>query len=452
MPGRGAPGTPREATTSSVSIVVILALAILSPALLPSVDALGIDGYPSPPDAFVVDITGWANLSAGTYVARLNVTWHESDVDNASYGYTFCQDAIYPDTLLSLNSPPDITLNACTSLNGTGNYAINNHPGWRQAIGVNTLVSCGTGGLCVNDAPAFRFNLTAWNGTSLRRGASCPVTLSLDNVDPNVNNPGDIAATDAPARLLIVKGQGFAECGSYLPVDIGGLAAVVSNPYGTSLAIPSVTNVTWRTSASDPNASATGDFDYYLRHSYSQPPKAGTSAVNYALSSTTHPLVSPGIRGANVTGFGAIGQTNILYLQALGRDNSTHARTNESCLAQVQEGFSFATGQCGNLLAATTGGTISTGPSFPMLNFTDFVAGTGFSNDSAGLILGGVFIVATGAGGLVFGGPILGVAGVVLGVIGAASLGLIPLWLLVVTFLIMAAVVVAWFNAGGSPS
>lgn len=415
---------------AGLRVAGIFFLVVLSGVLLGTVSA----SKPQPPQALVLDLVGFANQTQGVWVARYNFTFQlatdDPDQSVGSFGYTLCGGT-------NISS----TGYACTSTNASRTPT--GRAGWVYVGVADATDACSPGQACVNYAPSFTYNVTAWNGTDQNVG--CSLTAALDKVSPFLNEPNNNVGSESATAPLVISQTGYYSCG-YQPNASAGVAAIVSTPYGSSLAVPSVTNVTWRLSEQDPDQT-TGALDYYLFHRYTNPPQAGL--VQRGVRDTPGgALDSAGVRGTNVTGFGAVGQTNTLYLQVYARDNLTHVRTNLSCIAAVTEGVAFATGNCGNLLPDSAGGQIASGPAFPMLDVAAFQASTGLSSAATGYLLAGVMIACLGGGGFLVAQKAGGVIGLVLSVIAIASLGLVPLWLLIVVFLGFASVIVLFFSAG----
>lgn len=264
------------------------------------------------------------------------------------------------------------------------------------------------------------FYWTAWQGTGqLQSVASCQTSLHL--------------ATN----------WSHAQCAAN-PIDPPrGISAKVLTPFGTNT--PSQINITLQTSEDDVVA---GDpFTYWL-YQGSNPnslfnlnnsfaPPADGQAVTFTSWGT--------YRSATVNVFAAPNSTAAHHYAAIAYDPATHMRSGLSCQIGVTQGLVNSASACGNVSVPRPPSFRNvTGPSYPLANLTYFAEILGIDLTIFSYAFAFVTIAALTGAGFWISGPVLAIAGGAAGTGLSWTLNLIPDWLLIAIYALLATYVVFW--------
>lgn len=251
------------------------------------------------------------------------------------------------------------------------------------------------------------------------------------NAAPNVSTPSCLVSIDA------ARNGSFSQCGDGIEPPVG-VSALVDRAASAS---DSQTNTTfrWRPSANDTNQSSP-EFDYWLYQ--------GRDPTRLRYYKDPPTLESPGVLRSTVTSYTTVGETFPHYAFVVARDPLTHQRSDASCTVHVLGGAMYRAGTCGDI-EVPAGGFVGGGPTFPLLD----VAATADALDMPEGMLAGVlaatlvlaFACMGWAAGRIVGASVGG-----LGSLGfATALGLMPLYVLILVFLLSMVLIVFSIKRGG---
>lgn len=364
---------------------------------------------PTPPQTFVMETRSVVNYASGSSSQEINVTWTISpeDTDQTNGAFTYSLYVRCP-SLDGGGSPYYARLNLTDA-------AISARPGWLQR---STPLSLGTPfcGLGTLD-----FNMTAWNGT-FQSSPSCGVNITADRMESSSIFFGNKSITN------------HGQCGSNITRAPTGIASQVQ-AFANSTQNGRL-RLKWPVSTSDVNLTV-GNFTYRVR---------GFEAFEF-LNETdpTTGIDANGLRQQDVTLFDNA-SLNVKF-QAAAWDPSTRMRSNWTCAVGITTIYG-ETNVCGNvetfspLNSLVGSGTVL----FPWVAPAALATDWGLAQDLAPWFFGFIWIaIITGIGFWLANGPGMVVGGLV-GLGSAGLFGLIPLWLIILIFALLAAVAIMLFR------
>lgn len=377
---------------------------------------------PRAPGAVVLDVSSWTQttLPSGRlqYQWNANLSWSLSpddpDQTNGSLDYTVYQN-------VSVNATG---LASCTA---TANYFCT---GWLPIFNSTpTAGTCSRGWACISlsyvgNTPSLgdlfngtmgTYNVTARSAQNERSLGSCIVnvdTLNTTNASPSGHDQCGYPQIRAPS-------------GASALVTLVGNASVASQ-----------IDVRANLSADDPN-STQGNLSYRILL-YTQDYDVNSSGADLGLDPRTA-ADQNGVRLNTLTIGGS--SPGVVFVQWRAEDPLTHQWSNLSCSVSVNTANPGASSACGVLGDATN--TTQGSPTFPMFDVTTFANNSGISLTLASWLLIGVlaaffifiaFALAGAEGAVAVGATVLPFAYV---------LNLLPLWALVLLFVLAAISLVA---------
>lgn len=401
-------------------------LGLLGILLLPSAAAIAA---PLPPGAaFVGQLTTTTNYNGGApggggvnFDGTANVTWMLSPSDPDQINGTFTY-SLYETNLAAL---PPIGPNLRVNLTpGAAYLPVPGRAGWVY-FNVQQAASGGSN---------YSYNMTAWQA-GVESASSCAFTLDYRGlVSDRLYAPN---ATGTAHEQCGSPAAGFPQI---RPPP--GVSAVV-NQTATATTAGSI-DFRWLLSPDDPNATV-GNFSYRM-----------------FMFTTSYNVTAI---GANL-GYDAVGSNDgagqRFYEQVTGGTapftaefqvraedaSGTHQWSNLSCVAVVASGNLYEANGCGLLSSPSVTGSLG-GPYFPFLDVPSFAASVGLSVDGVGWLLGGLLIFTVALAAFADARFIGVVVGAALGFGAAVALGLIPIWFVIVVFLICAGIVVLSVRSSG---
>lgn len=229
----------------------------------------------------------------------------------------------------------------------------------------------------------------------------------------------------------------YTQCGATISAPPGVSAITTREANETAGAI---VQVRWKLSEDDVDQ-VSGAFDYWLY--------VGSALGSMYNQTITPSLDEAGVLVAEVEYFTAPGASFTNYNKVMARDPLTHQRSDFSCTVFVQAGALYERQACGTL-GAPGGGPVAGEPSFPMVDLDGTSAASGISVGILGAMLGVAFVFGLATMGFLMGGIIAGGAATALGIVFLGVTGIMPLWVLILIFLVAVTVIVLFFRSGSS--
>lgn len=394
-------------------LLLFLAAPLARAAEYPAPDALAVTvGYPET-----------TQLSTGPQISYdVYVNFTRSAADSGTGTYNICRE--------------DTDGVPITCANNTAVTTIPNRPRWvsfHDTGAYNTEVDPWTSYWAYNVS----LNLTTFNGVPTEKArVHLNISRDHDQVGPN--------ATFNTSNII----------------EVSTVVVATTTTQGLSYFNFTHSNV-------DPNASTTGDFEYWIFEQFATagtpPPPCSRISVflHWCQPGTPSQLAGFYVMSPPNTGTSGnrswqidFGGTSPTYLSVdvTPVDNRTGLWGNVSCTTVIDMYQRASANACG--VYTTIPGLnplVPTPPNatFPGLNVAAFVNATGFTSEKAGFTLAAVFILlATLAGFAIAGGTGAGVAGA-LGTACTYTMGLMPAWFIIVLVSLSVAVVVFRFTTAG---
>lgn len=252
------------------------------------------------------------------------------------------------------------------------------------------------------------------------------------SASPNVSAPSCLLTFEA------AQPGAHTQCGWTIEPP-RGVSALVDSLVRLESSQVTDTTFRWRLSVNDTDQT-NGSFDYWFFY--------GLSPETMFRNDETQSVDTPGVRRLTMETSKAAGEAFHEYARFVARDPMTHQRSAYSCTVQVLGGAIYRASTCGDI-QVPSGGFVGDGPTFPLINVPEAAD----TLDLPESVLAGILAAILVFGFISLGWLFAEVVGATVGGVGsvglAAELGLIPIYTLIVAFLLAMVIIVAYFRRGG---